>query len=618
MSHKILIALGALLFSIIGWLVPVTPPANAHNPLATPQAPNVPAVVNTDDRENSTPTAWWVYSGQSITDATNFINANNARIVDLYVESTSPFRFTLTYVSNTGSYAKSWWWYVDVDAATLNSHLSANNARLISLKAFDVGSGVIHFAAVMISNTGTDAKSWWWYYDQTTASATNLWQTNNARLVQVNSYVTGGQTRYAVVMISNTGADAKGWWWYVNATPGQIATFINANNARLIDLDRDPTTGNYNVIMESCSTGCPLWWWYVGTTGQQLLDLSAQDGARIIDTNSYAGCGGTCYSFLLINNSNDITSRVGQLLRNGTDGTKGLYLKEVNGSVLANLEDGFVFEPASTIKAFLHVYAMHQVQTNAAHLTDQITAYVPPIGSSCPGNTPNGTESLSAALGEMMRHSDNTRTREISDTFGVNNIIGFAQANGINNTHINHIIGCGGPIPNQSTLDDFGMLYEKVANGTMLNAANRDTFYSLMAGKAQFQLEGYDWTHLWDTDIPNIINQEAPAGMPTALKTAFQNRMNLAYKAGNYKICGSTCASYVDHISIAGWAQIPFCGAGNPASRQYVFGVFIYNSTSDTTSGNTFNATKAELLREQIHAGLATCFHQLYVPMILK
>ena len=44
-----------------------------------------------------------------------------------------------------------------------------------------------------------------------------------------------------------------------------------------------------------------------------------------------------CYSFVMINNSNDITSRVGELLRNGTDGTKGLYLKEVNGTVLANL-----------------------------------------------------------------------------------------------------------------------------------------------------------------------------------------------------------------------------------------------------------------------------------------
>ena len=95
------------------------------------------------------------------------------------------------------------------------------------------------------------------------------------------------------------------------------------------------------------------------------------------------------------------------------------------------------------------------------------------------------------------------------------------------------------------------------------------------------------------------------------------NQMNLAYKAGNYKICGATCATYVDHISIAGWAQIPFCSGGALTTKQYVFGLFINNSTSDATSSATFNATKAELLREQIHAGLASCsnLHLVYLPL---
>jgi hypothetical protein len=635
MFRRLLLVLGgssAFVFVLVLWpsslihssaaAVPRSPSAPPNQLIASgsPLSPTAPVIfTSSDDRENATPTAWWVYSGQTVTDVVNVITNDNARIVDLSIDpSVTPRRFTVTYVQNTGTYAKSWWWYYDVDGTTLSNALTTNNARLISLKAYDIGGGQIRFAAVMISNTGADGKTWWWYYNQTVTEVSNLLTTNNARLVQVNSYVTGGQTRYAVVMISNTGADAKSWWWYVNATVPNIVTYLNTNQARLIDLDQDPTTGNFNVVMESCATGCPLWWWYVGSTGQQLLDNAAQDGSRVIDLNSYSGCGGTCYAYLMINNSNDITSRVGEMMRDGTDGVKGLYLKEVNGPVLANLEGGYVFEPASTIKAVLHVYAMHQVENGAAHLTDNITKYVPPVSGSCPGNTPNGTESLNTALGEMMRHSDNTRTREISDTFGVNNIINYAHGFGMNNTHINHIIGCGGPIPNQTTLDDLGTLYEKVANGTLLNPTNRSTFYSLMAGKAQYQLEGYDWTGLWSTDIPKIINEEAPVGMPGVLTQTFMNQMNLAYKAGNYKICGSTCATYVDHVSIAGWAQIPFCSGGTTTSKQYVFGVFIYNSTSDTTSSNTFNATKSELLREQIHAGLASCFHQVYLPSVLK
>ena len=421
-------------------------------------------------------------------------------------------------------------------------------------------------------------------------------------------------------MISNAGADAKGWWWYVNATPADIGSHVSTNNARLIDLDRDSTTSNYNVIMESCATGCPLWWWYTDTTGQQLLDNVAQDGSRIFDLNSYPGCGSLCYSYLMINNSNDITSRVGEMLRSGTDGVKGLYLKEVDKPVLANLEDSYPFEPASSIKAALHLYTLRQVQAGTTSLSNVIPKYMPPVGTSCPGNTLSGSETISTALREMMWHSDNTRTREISDTFGVQNInTMMTQTVGMSNSRINHILGCGGPTPNQTTLDDMGRLYEKVADGTLLNAANRDMFFGLMAGKSEYQQEGYDWTHLWDTEIPTIIDQEAPAGMPASLKQAFKSRMNLAYKAGDYKLCTSDgCATYVDHISIAGWAEIPFCGSSNPAFRQYVFGLFIYNSTNDTTSSNTFNATKAELLREQIHAGLASCFSQVFLPLTTR
>jgi hypothetical protein len=259
---------------------------------------------------------------------------------------------------------------------------------------------------------------------------------------------------------------------------------------------------------------------------------------------------------------------------------------------------------------------MRSLQSGPDTLATQITKYVPPVGSSCPGNTPNGTEDIQTADREMMWHSDNTRTRELVDHYGVANINTMMSTIGMVHSAINHVIGCGGPIPDQTTLDDLGLMYEGVANGTLVDAVRRALFFSQMAGKAEFQAEGYDWTHLWDTDIPNIINQEAPAGMTSAAKAWFRSNIQLAYKAGNYKICGSTCATYVDHISIFGYAQIPFCNAGGP--RQYVFGVFITNSTSDATSSATFNTTKAELLREQIHDGLATCAYIEMLPLLKR
>jgi hypothetical protein len=575
------------------------------------EPPAMAAAAGVDDRDNTEGTAWFVYEHQTLDQVVSTATTNNLRVVDLYVESSvSPFAFTAVYVSNTGTYAKTFWILANSTPTDLYNFAVANSARIVVLKAFDDPNpgGTVRFFAVLISNLGADAKGWWFYEGKTTSELTALWIANNARITQVNSYVKGGVTLYAAVMIANTGADARDWWWYVNATVGDLSTHLNTNKARLIDLDIDPITGNYNAVMVSCSTGCPMWWWWVGVSTANLLNIVNQDGARIIDANSVPGCGDRCWSVVLINNSNSITSRVGEMLRSQTDGTLGLYLKQVGGPVLANLMDGFIYEPSSAIKVMTNLYTMRQIQAGTVTLATLIPKFVAPLpGSSCPGNTINGSESIDTAAREMMWHSDNTRTRELNDYFTTANVNLLANAIGLVHTAINHVVGCGGPIPDQTTLGDLGLLYEGVANGTLLDATHRDMFFSYMAGKAQFNVEGYDWTGLWSTDIPNIINQEAPAGMPAALKTSFHDQMDLAYKAGNYNLCTSlACTSLIYDIAISGWAKIPFCDAGGP--RQFVFGTFINTATNLTNASAAFNSTKTELLREQIHAGLASCF----------
>ena len=258
-----------------------------------------------DDNENSTPTAWWIYTGQSLSAITNTITSKNARITDIAVDNSAGSSFTVSYVQNTGSYAKQWWWYVGIDAPTLAKNLSANNARLISLKAYDIGGGNIRFAVAMIANTGADAKQWWYYFGQSTAQITALLKTNNARLTAIQSYTSNGQTYYSCIMIANTGADAKAWWWYVNASTQSISGYISANKARLLDLT-PAGNGNFNVAMESCSTGCPAWWWYYGQDSYGMLSMAQNHGARIATAGSYQGCNNgssACYGITLIGNT---------------------------------------------------------------------------------------------------------------------------------------------------------------------------------------------------------------------------------------------------------------------------------------------------------------------------
>jgi Beta-lactamase len=269
-----------------------------------------PIARGVDDNENSTPTAWWIYTGQTFNDVSNTIKNLNARVVDIKVDNSGPNPFTVTYVQNTGSYAKQWWWYVGIDAATVAANLSTNNARLISLKAYDTGGGNIRFAVAMISNKGADAKAWWYYFGKSPGDISNLTKTNNARLTALQSYTSNGQTFYSCIMIANTGADNKGWWWYFNTSTQAIGSSITSNNARLLDLT-SAGNGNFNAVMESCASSCPAWWWYYGLDANGVLSKAQNDGARVLTADTYQGCNGPsqCFATLMIGNTPaDITA----------------------------------------------------------------------------------------------------------------------------------------------------------------------------------------------------------------------------------------------------------------------------------------------------------------------
>jgi hypothetical protein len=567
--------------------------------------PNNTGVI--DDFNNSTPTGWWMYTGQTPAQVTSLLSTLNARIVDISVDSITP-TFTVTLVANSGAYAKAWWWYYGLTAAQVSSELTANNARPISLKAYDIGSGQIRFAVAMIANAGADAEAYWWYYGESGSEIGTLAAENKARLQTVDSYLDESTTYYTAIMVPNSNSEA--WWWYYNASPTTINNSINANKSRLFYLS-SAGGGNFNAILEGCSGGCAEWWWYYGALPGGLLSRAGQNGARMVNTTTYPGCGGTCYAGPMINNSNAITTRVGNMLRGGEGGTEGLYLKKVDGPVLANLEDGFVYEPASAIKVVNNLYGMFQLQLGNVEENTAIPHYTNGPDS-CPiPPTVSGTEPLDLALREMMWHSDNARTAEIDDYFGFANVNALAEIIGMKNTRFNGYLGCGNQPRNTFTLDDAGLLYEDVANQTILDATHRGEFYSSMAGRAQYESEGYDWTSVWSTDIPNIINQVAPAGTTAAQKTAYMNAINVAYKAGSYLLCPST--GNVEDLDIAGWFQVPVCTSGGATYAEYEWGIFLANVpkatcvSSTTTADNIFTAAKSELMREQIQAGMASC-----------
>ena len=255
-----------------------------------------------------------------------------------------------------------------------------------------------------------------------------------------------------------------------------------------------------------------------------------------------------------LQDSNSLTKRVGKILLEGTDGEVGLYLKKVSGQILAKFHEHKVFEPASTIKVILHFHAIRQIQANPMLFLAQVPWYTDyvldnaGIPTSCPADTGPLVSGLLYLLGEMMQKSDNRATQAIRSYFGEQNINNTAHWIGMYSTSYNHRDGCaGGPDgaiadPNALTLENAGLLYEGVANGSLLTFDMRYTFYLLMAGKY------YDSTSVWK-DINKIVDDESPAGMSDAKKQSFLAEADTRYKAGGYSVAG------LEYRTIAGWAK---------------------------------------------------------------
>jgi hypothetical protein len=170
------------------------------------------------ERTQSDPTAYWWYFGVSAAQVNQALTQHNARIVDLQVESVSPTGpvFTVAMVANSGPYAKQWWWWYGQSAQDVATKLGTLNARLISVSPYQDGPN-LRFAAVMVSNAGADAKQWWWFYGSGATVGAQL-KPLNARVVDLEPYAFNGAKNYAAIAIANTGSDARPWWWWFNLT----------------------------------------------------------------------------------------------------------------------------------------------------------------------------------------------------------------------------------------------------------------------------------------------------------------------------------------------------------------------------------------------------------------
>jgi len=558
------------------------------------------AVGPADDRQLSKPTNWATYNGATAAQVSSYLSANSARLTDIQVESSTP-TFTVTMVKNSGSYASGWWWYYGKTEAQVNSLLSTNNARPISMSAYSTSSGV-RYAVVMVSNSGANAKAWGWWHGSASFISGKL-TTNHMRLIDFGAYPGGG---YTAIMVNNTGSNATGWWWYYGISGSAVTSDLTTNRARLIDVNRN-SNGTYNVVMYSSTTRA---YWYYGYSPATMLNKANQLGERIIAVVSYTANGVKRQAAAMVENMNSLSQKLRSIIAPKVDsGAYGFYLKQVGGSTLASLQSTKQYEPASALKVLYHAKSIHEEALGNTNDSTTITYRYhnmsdPNDGDICPddfGTTT--TTNLKNADTLMMQNSDNRMTRGIVDTYG-----GFAAMEtyatslGLTSTAINHNIGCGTP-HNKTTLVDLGKVYVGFQNGTV-------TSNSTWQAQFRSRMLNHDNYSGFRNSICPIVSQEATAlGKSSATATSFCNAMTWIAKGGSYQYADNFPYTVSwDNLEMTG---VPYKSGGLTTPKYFVFGEFVdgtnIGSQTEANSVNTArNKLYQEALRPYIHAALAT------------
>jgi hypothetical protein len=587
--RKVLIACAAAVALIFSLALP----ASATNAFPT-----------TDDHSTEIATPSWWYYGQTAAQVSALVSQHDARLTQIRVMDPSVPTFAVTMVANSGDYASGWWWYYGQTAAQVSSLLSHNSARLISLDPYFAG-GQLLFAVVMVPNTGAQGRAWWWYYGQTAAQVGTLLTQNNARLTELRPYMDDGQRLFAVIMISNTGADNTGWEWWINASPSFIASHIKSDTMRVIALAPDPL-GGLDVIMVS-SEGETWYWWYgidAATVGKNL----AAHQTRLIDLSPYTENGNLVFTAVEIGNNNPaqapINAESAQVASYANShgwagGFNGAYFvsSAPGAKPMIAVNSDFRYEPASSIKVLYLLYTLR----SGISLNAKITYYWPGSGTpnpnACPATVPQTpanahTTTIATALAGMIQDSNNIYTRAFAIKWGLAKVEQLAQQLGMSSTHLDQpYIGCGflGGVRNQLTLADAARLYASVSNSKSLTGAKRAEFFSILVGGPT---EDAPWAQ--------VVTQVAASLGKSKIASKFLASLNVRWKAGSYTFClsSSSCVPYKLDLALTGWISIPFMSKGKITAQTFEFGDFVNdlveNCTSCTASNDAFNLLEEE------------------------
>jgi CubicO group peptidase (beta-lactamase class C family) len=177
------------------------------------------------------------------------LSADSQRIIDVHVTSASPLELSGATVSNSGAYGISSWWDFGVTASGLGALSDGGTRRPVLLKGYMNGS-TLNYVIVLVDNTGSNARGTWTFADTTLAALSTFLSENTARIIDMSTWLEGSTRHYSAIAISNTGTDfialppVADFHQFEETTPANLKTIVaNAQGAgfgaRVIDLESE-------------------------------------------------------------------------------------------------------------------------------------------------------------------------------------------------------------------------------------------------------------------------------------------------------------------------------------------------------------------------------------------
>ena len=538
------------------------------------------------ERNATTRTGWHWYHGLSAAEVRERFEQHGDRIVDLEVQSTSPTRFAVATVRNEGVYKRGWYWYHGQTADQLREKIADKHGRLIDIESYSDG-GSRRFAAVMVVNSGEAAKNWHWYQGVGLATLKARLAEHESRLIDLESYSVGGETRYAAIMIRNSGVDKSAWWWWRNVPLSKVQDNAASKGARTFSLDRLPN-GNYNALQIKRKGEFSAYETVVDA--RRAGDFVSQNAGRIVDLDTYLVGGNRRYTVVINDNADAFNARVRSLARESSKlraGRFGMWVKQVGGPVSVSLGGDRVFEPASVLKTLHHLVLHTRLEAGTESLGATIGV---PDKVTCPGpaaNEPTTATTVDAADRVMMANSSNTAATAFELRYTRSGLEAFAASIGAPSTQISHTFGCGTPA-NDTTLTDLATMIEGAANGTLLPTASvRNRFFDTMTQQSGLP-DGFD----------DLVTEEAVAAGKPGIVGDFLANSRRNGKGG----------SLSDVRAAFGRMLIPFKSGGVVVQRAFSYGHF-YNCAAcpdDDAANDAYAKAAIEKYRSAIRSAVAT------------